>query len=68
MVSHCGGGVFLMHVSVLCTVKFTTWLVARTLCIRRMFINLNNAVVVLFFKRNVGLQFLRNNLSTTRVD
>lgn len=44
-----GGGVFLMHVSVLCTVKFTTWLVAKTLCIRRMFINLSNVIVILIF-------------------
>lgn len=49
MVSHYGGGVFLMHVSVLCTVKFTTWLVAKTRCIRRMFINLSNAIVILIF-------------------
>lgn len=63
MVSYRGGGVFLMHVSILCTVKFTTWLVAKTLCIRRMFINLSNAIIILIFKRNVGLQFLRKNLT-----
>lgn len=58
MVSCHLGVAFLMHVSMLCTVKFTTWLVAKPLCcIRRMFINLSNAIIFLIFNRNVGLQF-----------
>lgn len=62
MASCHGGGVFLMHVSVLCTVTFTTWLVAKTLCIRRMFVNLSKAIIILIFKRKITLQILRNNL------
>lgn len=50
------GVAFLMHVSVLCTVKFTTWLVAKPLCIRRMFINLSKGTIFLIFNKNAGLQ------------